>query len=181
MTKGAEGVYNCIYNMADMDRKKMVETVKGVADECIAFRVRFASRVITNLYDRALHHLDIKINQVSILVFLTVNGGSGPGDIVRGLRMDKSTVSRNIERMRKKGWIEIGAGHDGVRQTITVTEKGVGLLAKVHVEWMKAQESARAVLGEEGVRAAQTLFEAVKPVPSDLHKEVQDVCKTDSL
>ena len=161
--------YSCIYNMVmDMDEKESahekesVKVAEAVAAECIAVRVRFVSRVITNLYDRALQRLDIKINQASILVFLTVHGGSSPGDIGKGLRMEKSTVSRNIDRMRKKGWIEIGLRDDGLSQVIRVTGKGSTLLAAAHVEWAKAQEAARGLLGEEGVRSVGKLYDTLR-------------------
>ena len=54
--------------------------------------------------------------------------------------MEKSTVSRNLDRMRKKGWIEITNRDDGPSQVIGVTEKGAKLLAAVHAEWEKAQK-----------------------------------------
>jgi DNA-binding MarR family transcriptional regulator len=150
----------------DEIRKDRTEIVKAVADECIAMRVRFVSRAITGLYDRALRRLDIKIGQASVLVFLTVHGESGPGDIGKALRMEKSTVSRNLDRMRKKGWIEISAGPDAVSQTIRITGKGSDLLAAVHGEWQKAQESARGLLGEDGVAAVESLYRIVSKGPA---------------
>jgi DNA-binding MarR family transcriptional regulator len=153
--------------MMEMDEKETTRMAKAAAAECIAVRVRFVSRVITNLYDRALQQLDIKVNQASILVFLTVHSGSSPSDIGKGLRMEKSTVSRNVDRMRKKGWIEIGARDDGLSQVIRVTEKGSKLLAVVHVEWAKAQKAARELLGQEGVRSVQTLYDTLSQTPLD--------------
>ncbi len=150
-----------------MGEKETIEAAKAVSAECIAVRVRFVSRVITNLYDRALQKLDIKVNQASILVFLTVNSGSSPGDVGKGLRMEKSTVSRNVDRMRRKGWIEVTDRDDGHSQVIRVTEKGAKLLAAVHVEWEKAQKAARELLGEDGVRSVQTLYDTLSQTALD--------------
>jgi DNA-binding MarR family transcriptional regulator len=38
--------------------------------------------------------------------------------------MEKSTVSRNLERMRKIGWIEIAAGDGGTARVVMVTPAG---------------------------------------------------------
>ena len=73
-----------MYIQLSMDETRIIEVARAVSAECIAVRVRFLSRVITNLYDRALQKLDIKVNQASILVFLTVNSGSSPGMWARG-------------------------------------------------------------------------------------------------
>jgi DNA-binding MarR family transcriptional regulator len=147
--------------MTGMDKKEKIEAAKAVSAECIAVRVRLINRVITNVYDRAFRRFDIKINQASILVFLTVRDGSSTGDVGKALKMEKSTVSRNVERMRKKGWVEIEAGDDGPSQVIRVTGKGSDLLAAIHGEWMKAQEAARGLLGEEGVRSVQALYDTL--------------------
>jgi DNA-binding MarR family transcriptional regulator len=148
--------------MRDKDSKETAIIAKAMADECIAVRVRFVGRVVTSLYDRALRNLDIKVNQASILVFITTHGDSGPGDIGKALQMEKSTVSRNLDRMRKKGWIGIGDRDEGPSQVVQVTEKGNKLLIAVHREWQKAQESARKLLGAEGVRSVNTLFDTLR-------------------
>ena len=145
-----------------MNEKEAAKLAKAVAAECIAVRVRLLNRVITNLYDRALQPLGIKVNQATMLVMLLLSGQAGPGDIGRVLLMEKSTVSRNIDRMRKKGWIGVAGKDDGLSQVITVTPKGRKLLAAVHVEWMKAQKKASHLLGDEGVSAIKKLHDTVR-------------------
>jgi DNA-binding MarR family transcriptional regulator len=145
-----------------MDEKKAVAKAKAVADECIAKRIRFLNRTITAIYDRALRPLDIKINQATILVFLLVHGESGPGDIGRALQMEKSTVSRNVERMRKKGWVETTDRGGRSSQIVSVTMEGKKLLAAAHAGWAEAQREASEVLGKEGVGAVRMLYDRVK-------------------
>ncbi len=143
-----------------MDKKaeESAQIAEEMAAQCIAVRARFVGRVITNLYDRVLRKFDIKVNQASMLVFLTIHNGSGPGDIGMALQMEKSTVSRNLDRMRKKGWVEVGPRDDGASQVIRVTEDGHKLLLAVHCEWQKAQTSARELLGVKGVQSINVLF-----------------------
>jgi DNA-binding MarR family transcriptional regulator len=142
----------------DKEAKESARIAEEMAAQCIAVRVRFVGRVITSLYDRVLRKFDIKVNQASVLVFLTIHSESGPGDIGTALQMEKSTVSRNLDRMRKKGWIEVGPRREGVSQVIRVTESGNRLLLAVHCEWQKAQTSAQELLGVKGVQSINALY-----------------------
>jgi DNA-binding MarR family transcriptional regulator len=145
-----------------MDERETTKIAKTIATDCVAIRVRFVSRVITNLYERALKPLDIKISQVTILVLLSVRGESSPGDIGRILQMEKSTVSRNVGRMRKKGWLEITNRDGRLSQVVTVTPKGRKLLTAFHAKWAKAQKAACELLGEEGVSSVRKLYDTLR-------------------
>lgn len=135
---------------------------EAVAAECLGYRVRLLSRVITNIYDRAMHPLGLKANQVTILTMLSYVGKASPADISRVLVMEKSTISRTLDRMKKSGWIKVEGQGDGPGQTITVTDQGRELMAAAHAQWKKAQEQAAEVLGEDGVAAIIKLHETVK-------------------
>jgi DNA-binding MarR family transcriptional regulator len=144
------------------EAKKGAPIAEMMSAECIAVRVRYVGRVITSIYDRVLRKFDIKVNQASILVYLTIHNGAGPGNIGTALQMEKSTVSRNLDRMRKKGWIEVEPRNQGLSQVVRVTETGDRLLLAVHREWQKAQASARELLGSEGVQSINALFDTLR-------------------
>lgn len=145
-----------------MNKKEAAELAQKFANGCIAFRVRALNRMITNLYDATLKPFGITVNQTTILAMLNLIGEAGPGEIGQVLVMEKSTVSRNLERMRKNGWIEAAARDGGIARIITVTPAGRKLLAELYPEWEKAQASAARLLGEEGVAAVQTLHRVVR-------------------
>ncbi|HXY62069.1 MAG TPA: MarR family winged helix-turn-helix transcriptional regulator [Nitrospirota bacterium] len=144
-----------------MDEKEAEKLARVVATECIGVRVRILNRVITNIFDRALQPLDLKLPQVNILVMLALYGKASPGDIGGVLQMEKSTVSRNLERMRNKGWIEVTGKDVGQSKVVSVTAKGRKLLKTAHVAWEKAQRETEGLLGDEGVRAVRKLHEIV--------------------
>lgn len=145
-----------------MNADKTAKLAEAMAAECIAFRVCVLSRVITNLYDAALQPFAITVNQATMLIMLSLAGEAGPGRIGEVLIMEKSTVSRNLDRMKKQGWIE-STGRDGGReQVVSVTAKGRKLLSAFHPAWEKAQKDASRLLGEAGVSAVHTLHEAVR-------------------
>jgi DNA-binding MarR family transcriptional regulator len=151
-----------------MNRKDTTRLAQTFADDCIAYRVRALNRVITNLYDAVLKPFGITVNQTTILAMLTLVGEARPGRIGQELHMEKSTVSRNLERMRKNGWIEVAAGDSGTARVVTVTPAGRRLLADLYPEWEKAQAAAARLLGDEGVTAVQTLHEAVEQTSRSL-------------
>jgi DNA-binding MarR family transcriptional regulator len=148
--------------VANMNKKETARLAQTFASDCIAFRVRALNRVITNLYDTALKPFGITVNQTTILAMLSLASRARPGGIGRELHMEKSTVSRNLERMRKNGWIASETAESGTARVVTVTPAGRELLADVYPEWEKAQATATRLLGDEGVNAVQTLHEAMR-------------------
>jgi DNA-binding MarR family transcriptional regulator len=140
-----------------MEKDQANAIAEIVASRCLAGRVRLLNRVITNVYDRALQPYGIKINQANILVSLLVRGEASPGEIGTRLQMEKSTVSRTLDRMRSNGWVEIIGTGPG--QTVRVTESGKELLVATHDAWQDAQTRATELLGEDG---AQSLMMTVK-------------------
>ena len=139
-----------------MEKITPTELAERLAGECIAFRVRVLNRVVTNLYDAVLKPFGITVNQTTILAMLTLAGKVTPGEIGRELVMEKSTVSRNLERMRKNGWIET------TERGIRVTVAGKELFTALHPAWEQAQVEAEALLGEAGIGAIQGLHQTLR-------------------
>lgn len=138
------------------------EIAELVASQCLAGRARRLSRVITSLYDRALQPYGIKINQASILIFLLVNGDASPSEIGARLQMEKSTVSRTIDRMEKSGWIAVEVKGPG--QTVKVTDLGRQLTVDCHEQWKEAQQKAFDLLGDEGAASLKHIADRLKSV-----------------
>ena len=87
-----------------------------VASECVAVRLRMLNRVITNIYDDALRSLDLKVSQMNILVAAAKLGTARPIEVCEHLHLDVSTLSRNVERMKARGWLEVVPDKDGRSQ-----------------------------------------------------------------
>jgi DNA-binding MarR family transcriptional regulator len=143
--------------VSDMDEKQTLKLIETVGRECLAGRVRKLSRVITGIYDRAMQPYGIKVNQAGILIMLSLIEKPTAGDICRQLQMEKSTVSRNIERMRKQEWIVASGEGRGLSRVLTVTSKGKKLLADIYETWEEAQSEVSEFLGEDGVKAVHML------------------------
>src|SRR5205807_2092201 len=98
-------------------REHMQAIIDKVASECVAVRLRMLNRVITNLYDDALRSLDLKVSQMNILVAAAKMGTARPIEVCEYLHLDVSTLSRNVERMKARGWLEIFTNFDRASRT----------------------------------------------------------------
>jgi DNA-binding MarR family transcriptional regulator len=125
--------------------------MEEIARDCVAVRLRRLNRVITNLYDDALRPLGLKVSQMNILVVTGRLGVAQASQVCRILQMDLSTLSRNLERMRARGWIESVPERDARVHPFRLTDEGRGLIQQAYPAWLEAQRKARALLGEEGV------------------------------
>ena len=130
---------------------KTDKAIDAIARDCIAVRVRLLNRVITNLYDGALRPLGLKVSQLNILVVAAKVGLARPAQVCDLLHLDASTLSRNVERMQARGWLEAVPEPDGRTHPFRLTAAGRELLDRAVPAWQRAQRKAAAVLGEDGV------------------------------
>lgn len=130
---------------------KSATSIETIAKNCIAGRLRLVNRVVTNLYDDALRPFGLKISQGNILIFTGKMGVAHPVQVSEMLQLDISTLSRNVELMRKNGWLELVPGEDGRSRPFRLTEKGKRLIEKAIPAWEKAQAEARELLGDDFV------------------------------
>ena len=127
------------------------EISSTIARECFAVRLRLLNRLVTNIYDTALRPLGLKVSQMNILVVVDRLGLARPAQVGRLLELDASTLSRNVERMRTKGWLENVDDDDARAHPFRLTAKGSKLLRRAFPAWEKAQQDAAGVLGRDGV------------------------------
>ena len=128
---------------------KTSPSIDTIAAECVGVRVRMLNRVVTNIYDEALRSLGVKMSQMNILVATAKLGTVQPADICLRLQLDASTLSRNVERMKSRGWLEVVPHSDARSQPFRLTPAGRKLLQKAAPLWQQAQKRVKAELGKE--------------------------------
>ncbi|MEM1241217.1 MAG: MarR family winged helix-turn-helix transcriptional regulator [Cyanobacteria bacterium P01_H01_bin.26] len=124
------------------------EIARQMANDCIARRLRQLNRMVTRLYDEALRPVGLTTNQLNILATIVSRGPIPPGQLGKMLGMEKSTVSRTVERMYNHGWIDIGPGKDRRSQSLKATPQGRQLLLKAAPVWHELQASVLDSAGE---------------------------------
>jgi len=136
-----------------MGRERRKLDAAGVIRDCIATRLRMADRVITKIYDDALRPLGLKVTQMSMLVLAEDRGLIRQAEVGAELRLDDSTLSRNLERMRANGWLEEVSADDARVHSYRLTATGRALLERAIPAWRGAQHEAERLLGDAGVQA----------------------------
>jgi DNA-binding MarR family transcriptional regulator len=133
-----------------MDSANRSPAIDAIARNCIAVRLRLLNRVVTNLYDDALRLLGHKVSQLNLLVVTAKLGPAQPARVCDILQLDTSTLSRNVERMRGKGWLEVVPAADARTQPFRLAAQGKRLLERAVPAWEQAQRQAQELLGDEG-------------------------------
>jgi len=114
-------------------------------------RVRLLNRVVTKVYDDCLRPHGLRAAQMNILVAVSLMKSASPSEIERRLYLEKSTVSRNVDRMRQRGWLKFAPAKDGRSHQLQLTPRGAKLLSQVITPWKQAQQKAESLLGKDGV------------------------------
>ncbi|MBX6365281.1 MAG: winged helix-turn-helix transcriptional regulator [Gemmatimonadetes bacterium] len=125
----------------------------AIRDECLALRVRRLNRRITRIYDAALRPHGVSTAQLNVLVALAFAGDARATDIARALALEKSTLSRNVERMVGRGWIEVVRGERASEQRLRTLPEGRRLVEDALPAWRAAQREAIAAFPPELIEA----------------------------
>ncbi len=139
-----------------------------IAGECMAGRVRVLNRVVSGIYDDALRPYNVRISQMNVLVAVAVLGPVRATDVCRRLKLDKSTLSRDLERLLTRKLVRTTPA-GGRTQNLEATEAGRALISEVKPAWDVAQRRVHELLGTpfvEGVFAAVERLRAADEDPS---------------
>lgn len=126
-------------------------SVKIMAEECVAVRLRLLTRAVTRIYNKALRPYGVNISQLNVLAAVAYLGEAMQQKVCQALHMHKSTLSRDLTRMQAAGWIRSDSGEDGRVTILRITSGGKKLLEKAFPAWERAQQEAKTLLGEKDV------------------------------
>ena len=147
--------------MPRRNQKPATNAADRIAGECLARRVRLLNRTITGIYDEALRPMGLTSGQLNLLVVVAKRGPLSPGEVAKRMNMEKSTVSRNLDRMHQNGWVRVGQSDAGRKQELTLTRTGRNLIEKCLPAWDEAQTRARAMLGRGGAESIHRLGDTI--------------------
>lgn len=124
-------------------------TPKDMSNNCAALRTRRAARLVSRIYDDALRPLGLKITQLSLLAAIKVGAPDSITAFADMMAFERTTLTRNLQLLEKKGLIEISP--EGYRRTrsITLSSAGQIILVKALPEWQKAQDQIEKRLGAD--------------------------------
>jgi DNA-binding MarR family transcriptional regulator len=126
---------------------------------CTNFKLRQLVRRVSQLYDAELARSGLKVTQYSLLTHVLKLGPIRPTDLARTMKLDASTLSRNLQPLVAAGWLEIGEGADARSRLVRITDAGRDKRQEAQRRWRAAQEQLNATLGVGRVLALHALIE----------------------
>lgn len=117
---------------------------------CACGNLRKTTRTITQFYDKMLQSTGLRSTQCSLLLDIFLNENISVSDLGNLLLMDQSTVTRNIELLRKSGYIDIKkVEKDSRKKSISITDIGLKKLEEATPLWEEAQRKIENGIGEK--------------------------------
>ena len=132
----------------DMPKENLYEFARQ-AVPCVGFNTRRATRLITQYYDKALAPSGLRSTQYSLLNALSMLGETSMQDMSIIMAMDRTTLTRNLSPLVKRGLVKVSVGSDRRSRPITVTLKGKSALEKALPYWQEAQSHIVDAVGSE--------------------------------
>ena len=144
---------------------------KKIALPCMCASVRRASRVLTQIYDRAMRPLGLRSTQFSILQALSKTGNILQGDLAEFLALDNTAMTRAVQLLRKRAWIKVVQGKDRRERWLSLSKSGEAELARLQSAWETVQRDVHLRLGEKRWNNLFQLSTEVANLPVDGKKE----------
>ena len=131
--------------MDDKSAGKQLES----CSKCACFNIRKASRSITQHFDKALQPSGLRATQFSILVVLSSAGSITVTRLSRYLVMDRTTLTRNLKPLVKRGFIQMEPGQDLRTRTVKLTTLGSTVVLNALPLWEDIQDQIVSKLGKK--------------------------------
>ena len=122
--------------------------IDAIATLCACHNVRRAARAVTGLYDRILAPTGLRTTQVTLLVALEKAGLIPFTRLAGVLGMDRTTLTRNLEPLRRAGLLTLRPGEDRRVRLAAITDKGRKAITAAIPLWEQAQRQITEGLGQ---------------------------------
>ena len=85
---------------------------------CTNLKLRQLSRAVTRHYDAYVAPTGLKNTQYSLLSHVVLLGPMRPGELAARMKLDPSTLTRNLQPLVAAGWVEQGPGDDARSRSV---------------------------------------------------------------
>lgn len=135
----------------------MPDAVKPIG--CTNLKLRQLSRLVARLFEADVRELGLKNTQYSLLSHVVKLGPIQPSVLAAEMRLDPSTLTRNLQPLLAQGWVEVQPGPDARSHRVAATESGRALRAEAQRAWKRSQLRVNELLGVQRVAALHALID----------------------
>ena len=135
---------------------------------CTNLKLRQLMRRVAQLYDAEVGKTGLRGTQYSLLSFVVKLGPVRPVDLARAMKVDASTLTRNLRPLLDAGLLELQPGPDARSRLVVATSAGREKRTEAQRRWRVAQESLNQRLGARRVVALHALLDECQDLLADL-------------
>lgn len=141
---------------------------------CAAFNLRRTSRAVTSLYDDALRPAGISSPALTILAAIAEYEPISVGDLADVLVLDPTTMTRNLQLLRRKGLLAVSIRSSLRQRFVTLLAKGRKALARSLPLWRRVQRKLVGKIGRSSWRACHKELERISILAVKLRLELKE-------
>ena len=135
---------------------------------CTNLKLRQLMRRVAQHYDAEVGKTGLRGTQYSLLSYVARLGPVRPGDLARAMKVDASTLTRNLRPLIAAGWITLDAGSDARSRSVNITDAGRDKRQEAQRRWRVAQEALNQRLGVARVVALHAFLDECQDLLADL-------------
>jgi DNA-binding MarR family transcriptional regulator len=140
-------------------RTDVAAPIPTSARGCTNFKLKQLTRRVTRHYERFMDGAGLKITQYSLLSHVVTLGPVGAGELAARMALGPSTLTRNLQPLVDKGWLDILPGADARSRIVAATAAGQAQRALAQKAWKRAQVALNEQLGVQRVAALHALID----------------------
>lgn len=142
---------------------------------CTNLKLRQLMRRVAQLYDAEVGKTGLRGTQYSLLSYAVKLGPIRPVDLARAMKVDASTLTRNLRPLLDAGLLAQEPGPDARSRLVVATAAGREKRQEAQRRWRVAQESLNRKLGAQRVMALHALLDECQDLLADVPEgEVHD-------
>ena len=116
---------------------------------CVNGNLRKASRLVSQIYDEFLRPSGLKATQFGLLMMIRGFGEATVTKLAGWAVMERTTFTRNLKLLEKKGYVKIEPGQDQRERVVSLADKGSDAILSGLPLWEKAQQHVAEIIGED--------------------------------
>jgi DNA-binding MarR family transcriptional regulator len=119
--------------------------------DCTCSALRRASRAVTQHYEASFRGTGLRATQFTVLATLAQTGPLPLSALASMLGLERTTLTRNLGPLEKKGFVSSLADDDQRVRRIAITKKGEAAALAALDAWKQAQSTVGEVIRNAGV------------------------------
>ena len=135
---------------------------------CVNAKLRKLHRMLNNIYMEKFKPYGIQGSMLSILFIIGKNEQVNQKTLAELLVLDPSTMSRDVKKLERKGWLMISKGEDPRSSALNITTEGYKLLEEIAPIWENLHHKVESLIGSFSIQQIDNVMAAINSETENL-------------